>query len=386
MSTNQSNHHPDIENNEDQTTSLLWDSKVEWSKKPSLEERMEQSRKRVEAALLESTIKWDEKKKKSDEKYLKMQQESDERFRKMQEETDARYDAIKKKWDERFHKATVDLNESLEKSRKETEKKLKEFYRQSSDTSIISNEYVLLCEQGDILNITKDVVNRLREEWNETNSEEHKEKVLRALVEIKKAIQSWDVISLLSRYYLHLSHNVQYSKYTTKQKEIQQLEQIYRNNWKKYDPEWSEYLIEKFRTSLDDKHSFSILRFQNELWFAKLNDTNNIAWFLRVTPYKKSTTDKYASYIWAVNITEWFQGFSLLRYMLQKTLSHTFIWSKEVYLHAVPWTDSEKIWLAMGFEDRWIIEVPYGKEWTKKMPLRLMCLTKNTYKKMTEKN
>lgn len=337
----------------------------------SMEERMRTSREKIEDIMQQSELKSGERQKEFDIRRLKMTEELEERRTRRLKE-----------WEER----RLEMSSVLEKRRREINARFENNRKKYESERIIPERIIMLYEEKDGLDIAGEVISKLQAEWRTQKTEEDKEKIHQALLEIKEAITSGNIIALLSKNYLHLNKGVHYYGSEREKDEIRRLERIYESNWSGYDPEWINHLIGKFRESLAGEHSFSVLRFQNEFSLADVFNTENIAWFLRITPYKKSTTDKRAVYLWAVNIADRFQWFSLLRYMLQETLQNTFVLSDEVYLHTVPGTDSEKIWFTMGFEDRWIIEAPYGKDGTKKMPLRLMCLKKDVYQKMTEKN
>ncbi len=282
----------------------------------------------------------------------------------------------------KLQKNHEELEQKFKDLQKSQQQKLDELSRKYSHLTIIPKELVLLHEKKDELDMAEKILTSFKTDKWEMIPIEQQEKKLHALQEIKEAIKSGDTLTILMKRFLKISHNVRYYKgISSDRAEIEKLEELYRSNWSHYDPEWTEHLVHKLRESLDDDHSFSLLRFQDDLWYVSHFDSNNISWFLRVTPYKKSQTDRYAKYLWAVNIKEGLQGFSFLRYMLQRAFERIFISSSEVYLHAVPGTDSEKIWFSMGFEDRWIIQAPYGKNSEKSQPLRLMCLTRDIYKK-----
>ncbi len=244
-----------------------------------------------------------------------------------------------------------------------------------------------LFREMDGLDIAGRLLRWLEGEEKEKETDTDKQaRIDQALTEIKAAIQSEDTfMQLLGKHYIHLTKGRRFFEFS-QDSEIRRLEEIYRENWKGFDPEWIEYLVGKFRESLKWRNEFAILRFDTKLKHASLLESKNIIGFLRYTPYDDGRWILTRSvYLWAVNIAEWYQWYSLLRYVFEESVEMQFISHDTMYLDTVPDSPAEKVWRALWFEP--VIpglpqEILYWKDWVKKQPLLRMKLTKENFQKL----
>ncbi len=301
-----------------------------------------------------------------------------------------RLEESRKALDARMKESGRALDKRFEESRRALDKRKMEL---ESRLGINLSKYPFARPHDDLqffremdgLDIAGRLLRWLEGEEKETDTDKQA-RIDQALTEIKAAIQSEDTfMQLLGKHYIHLTNGRRISEFS-QDSEISRLEEIYRENWKGFDPEWVEYLVGKFRESLKWTNEFAILRFDTKLKHASLLESENIIWFLRFTPYDVSSWILSRSvYLWAVNIAEWYQWYSLLRYMFEESAEMQFISHNTMYLDTVPDSPAEKVWRALWFEPVQLglpQEIPYWKDSAKKQPLLLMKLTKDNFQKL----